>query len=144
MTAADHPFDAYPPDTVHSPRSCRRCGRIPEVHPAPPAPGHAERDPDVEAAVIAQALHGTALDAAPLWSFAGVRAHPWPVRTTGRSLRRESLEELADLLNYLVWEVAYELQPRALAGDSVAAARIPSRLGAIRHAVKAWHILHLP
>ena len=36
------------------------------------------------------------------------------------------------------------LQPRADAGDEVAAARIPSRLGALRKVIEIWDDLHLP
>lgn len=46
--------------------------------------------------------------------------------------------------NYLVWEVCYVLQPRAAAGDPVAAGRIPSRLGALRKVIEIWDDLHLP
>jgi hypothetical protein len=43
-----------------------------------------------------------------------------------------------------VARTSYHLQPKADAGDEVAAQRIPSRLGAIRKLIEAWDILHLP
>ena len=76
--------------------------------------------------------------------FATQRAFPGGVRVGDRKLRRDFLEELADAINYGVWEVCYDLQPRADAGDSVAGSRIPSRLGAIRKLTEAWDMLHLP
>lgn len=97
-----------------------------------------------EHSVLEGAVEGSALDPLPLWAYASRRAWPGPVKLAGRSLRRELCEELADALHYAVWEVCYHLQPKADAGDDVAASRIPSRLGAIRKLIEAWDILHLP
>jgi hypothetical protein len=137
----EHPFAAYP-DGKRA--GCVRCPYPPGDHPAPPPPDHVERDPAAEHAVLDAATTGSALDHSGLWGFACQRAYPGGVKVQGRSLRREPLEELADALNYIVWEVVYVLEPRAAAGDSVAAGRIPSRLGAIRKLIEAWDMLHLP
>jgi hypothetical protein len=139
----DHHFEPHP-DEKRSRLSCRHCGRVPDVHPDPPPPEYVERDLAAEHAVLTDAVTGSALDASALWAYASGRAHPGGIKVGGRSLRREVLEELADAAHYVVWEVCYVLQPRARAGDSVAAERIPSRLGAIRKLIEVWDILHLP
>ncbi len=134
----NHQFVAFPDGKR---RGCVRCPWPQADHPAPTS---VDRNLAGEAGVVAQAIAGTALDPSGLEAFAHSRAHPGPVRVKGRSLRREALEELADLRNYLVWEVQFDLQPRADAGDDVAAQRIPSRLGALRKLIEVWDDLHLP
>jgi hypothetical protein len=138
---ADHPFAAYPDQRR---AGCVRCHFPRERHPAPPPPGEVQRDLSAEQSVLDAATAGSALDASPLWALSSHRAWPGGVKIGGRSLRREALEEAADLAHYLVWEVCYVLEPRAASGDEVAAERIPSRLGALRKLVEIWDDLHLP
>ena len=132
----NHPFVPYPDGRRHG---CVRCPWPKDKHPQPDI---VERNLAAEHAVL-HAARENAPDH-PLWEFATQRAFPGGVRVGDRKLRRDFLEELADAINYGVWEVCYDLQPRADAGDSVAGSRIPSRLGAIRKLTEAWDMLHLP
>lgn len=71
------------------------------------------------------------------------RALPGGVRTRGRSLPEEALEELADCRSYLVWHIQLFLD-RAIEGDTAAAYEYQRGMRALAEVLQANHALTEP
>ena len=104
-------------------------------------PSDRPRDIEDERTITALAMGGMVLvrdgelDALTPWALVGMsegRAPETPVRdATGRDFCEETLEELADARNYIVWEIQ-KLEDRGpVAGTSPARARLDQALRSI-------------
>ena len=106
MIAADHPFVHQLAGSNKSPRSCRECGMIPEVHPPDP---HRERDIPDERRIkeYAAGLYpGNQINVGKYIAHAEARAHGGPVLNADtRDFDTDGLEEASDWTNYLAWRI---------------------------------------
>ena len=101
------------------------------------------RDQIREREITAAAARMYGVDSDRLCTFADMRAVDGPVRTDGRDLIREALEEMADGRNYAVWEMLrLALEPPERDDESVGRAHqhLGLALGAI---ATAYHHLRV-
>lgn len=100
----DHPFERNA--NPRSPRSCSRCGKVPEAHPAAPV---VEEDPardlDWEVSFAREACRQVGYIPEDLIALSQQRTDPGPVRQfLTRDLAWDLIEEIADGINYATWE----------------------------------------
>lgn len=134
----DHEFERLA--NPRKARACGRCGRVPEVHPAPPG---RERDKRSEREIGLLAVRAAELPdvvAESLWRYADSRCLPGRIRE-GLDWKDEARQELGDAFNYFVWD-AQEQRALADAGDDGALEEYGRSLFALSALMVVWQRLH--
>jgi len=142
MITQDHPFEpwTFAHDVQRRQNSCVICARVPEVHPP-----HPDLDRDVQGERKVKEYAASLVTMPPTYqqafNLAEQRALDGPIRNANqRDNPRETEEEIADGINYMVWE--YQKLERLPQTDLVGEKKMEA-LAAIVAGCEWWHAIQV-